>query len=57
MPELRPSDPAEPGITRRRGRSFSYAHPDGRPVKDKRVLDRIRALALPPGLAGGVDLP
>lgn len=49
MSELRPSDPAEPGITRRRrGRSFSYAHSDGRPVKDRRTLNRIRALALPP---------
>ncbi|GIH23952.1 DNA topoisomerase [Acrocarpospora phusangensis] len=49
MGELRPSDPAEPGITRRRrGRSFSYAYADGRPVKDRRTLKRIRALVLPP---------
>ncbi|GAA4198184.1 DNA topoisomerase IB [Streptosporangium oxazolinicum] len=49
MTELRPSDPAEPGITRRRrGRSFSYAYGDGRPVKDGRTLRRIRALVLPP---------
>ncbi|WP_066367004.1 DNA topoisomerase IB [Herbidospora mongoliensis] len=49
MTELRPSDPAEPGITRRRrGRSFSYAYADGRPVKDRRTLRRIRALVLPP---------
>ncbi|MFC4585940.1 DNA topoisomerase IB [Sphaerisporangium corydalis] len=49
MSVLRTSDPAEPGITRRRrGRSFSYAHADGRQVKDRRTLDRIRALALPP---------
>ncbi|NAS20797.1 DNA topoisomerase IB [Herbidospora sp. NEAU-GS84] len=49
MPELRPSDPNEPGITRRRrGRSFSYAYADGRPVKDLRTLRRIRALVLPP---------
>lgn len=49
MRELRHSDPAEPGITRRRrGRSFSYAYADGRPVKDRRTLTRIRALALPP---------
>ncbi|TKK89392.1 DNA topoisomerase IB [Herbidospora galbida] len=46
---MRPSDPAEPGITRRRrGRSFSYAYADGRPVKDRRTLRRIRALVLPP---------
>ncbi|GAA3447174.1 DNA topoisomerase IB [Planomonospora venezuelensis] len=49
MTELRQSDPAEPGIRRRRrGRGFSYHHPDGRPVRDRRVLARIRALALPP---------
>ncbi|MFF4415448.1 enolase C-terminal domain-like protein [Streptosporangium sp. NPDC001559] len=49
MHELRHSDPAEPGITRRRrGRSFSYAYADGRPVRDRGTLARIRALALPP---------
>ncbi len=49
MPELRPSDPAEPGITRRRrGRSFSYEYAGGRPVKDRRTLDRIKKLVLPP---------
>ncbi|MFC4062216.1 DNA topoisomerase IB [Planomonospora corallina] len=49
MTELRQSDPAEPGIRRRRrGHGFSYHHPDGRPVRDRRVLARIRALALPP---------
>lgn len=29
--------------------SFRYTHPDGRRVKDGRTLDRIRALAIPPG--------
>ncbi len=50
MPELRPSDPAEPGITRRRrGRSFSYEYAcGGRPVKDRRTLNRIKKLVLPP---------
>ncbi|QYC44473.1 Eukaryotic DNA topoisomerase I, catalytic core [Nonomuraea coxensis DSM 45129] len=49
MPELRPSDHSEPGIVRRRrGRGFSYADPDGRPVKDAETLARIRALAIPP---------
>ncbi|MFD0890698.1 DNA topoisomerase IB, partial [Streptosporangium algeriense] len=49
MHELRRSDPAEPGITRRRrGRSFTYAYADGRPVRDRGTLARIRALALPP---------
>jgi DNA topoisomerase-1 len=38
-----------PGIRRRRaGKGFSYAGPDGSPVKDRRVLERIRALAIPP---------
>ncbi|MER5324759.1 DNA topoisomerase IB [Streptosporangium roseum] len=49
MTELRRSDPAEPGIRRRRrGRGFSYHHPGGNRVRDRRTLDRIRALALPP---------
>lgn len=39
----------EPGITRTRSRGgFAYTYPDGRPVRDRRTLDRIRALALPP---------
>ncbi|MED7930183.1 DNA topoisomerase IB [Nonomuraea sp. LP-02] len=49
MPVLRPSDHSEPGIVRRRrGRGFSYADPDGRPVRDPETLARIRALAIPP---------
>ncbi|MEU4539477.1 DNA topoisomerase IB [Streptosporangium sp. NPDC023825] len=49
MSELRQSDPAEPGILRRRrGRGFSYHRPGGTQVRDRRTLDRIRALALPP---------
>ncbi|MFF5109801.1 DNA topoisomerase IB [Streptosporangium sp. NPDC000509] len=49
MAELRPSNPAEPGITRRRrGRSFSYEYTGGRPVKDRRTLNRIRRLVIPP---------
>jgi DNA topoisomerase I len=37
------------GLTRRRrGRGFSYHHPDGSPVTDPVTLDRIRALAIPP---------
>ncbi|MEU8193849.1 DNA topoisomerase IB [Microbispora amethystogenes] len=47
--ELRPSDPAEPGIRRRRrGRGFSYIWASGRPVRDRAALLRIRALAIPP---------
>jgi len=39
----------EPGIRRRRrGKSFSFTDPQGRPVKDPEVLRRIRSLAIPP---------
>jgi DNA topoisomerase-1 len=38
-----------PGIRRRRaGRGFAYRGPDGRPVTDPGVLERIRSLAVPP---------
>ncbi|MGK2910528.1 MAG: DNA topoisomerase IB [Sphingobium sp.] len=38
-----------PGITRRRsGTGFSYRDPEGKPIKDKATLARIRALAIPP---------
>jgi DNA topoisomerase-1 len=37
------------GITRRRhGRGFSYRDADGRPVRDRATLARIRSLAIPP---------
>ena len=40
---------ADPGIARRRaGRGFSYRAPDGRTVRDRDTLARIRALAIPP---------
>ncbi|MGW0197847.1 DNA topoisomerase IB [Nonomuraea sp. NPDC003201] len=49
MSELRHSDPAEPGIVRRRkGRGFRYFYVNGQPVRDHRTLGRIRALVLPP---------
>ena len=39
----------EPGVLRRRfGKGFSYRWPDGRTVKDKAALARIRKLAIPP---------
>jgi DNA topoisomerase-1 len=39
----------DPGLTRRKsGLGFSYARPDGSPVKDEATLDRIRRLAIPP---------
>ncbi|HEY0179448.1 MAG TPA: DNA topoisomerase IB [Dokdonella sp.] len=40
---------AEPGYRReRRGKGFAYVDHRGRPLKDARVLARIRALAIPP---------
>jgi DNA topoisomerase-1 len=42
-----------PGIRRRRaGRGWRYVGPDGRTVRDPRVLARIRALAIPPAWRG-----
>lgn len=38
-----------PGIQRRRhGKGFLYRGVDGRPLRDKRHLDRIRKLVIPP---------
>ena len=49
MPRLRRVDCSMPGIARRRaGRGFSYVDAEGRRVRDTEVLDRIRALAIPP---------
>ncbi|HEX2373756.1 MAG TPA: DNA topoisomerase IB [Actinomycetota bacterium] len=49
MARLRRVDCSGPGIRRRRrGRSFSYEEPDGRPVDDPEALARIRALGIPP---------
>jgi DNA topoisomerase I len=46
---LRYVSDAEPGITRRRaGGAFSYRGPDGRLVKDRAELARIKRLAIPP---------
>jgi DNA topoisomerase-1 len=40
---------ADPGITRvRAGRGFGYRGPDGRPIRDKATLERIRTLVIPP---------
>jgi len=39
----------DPGISRRRhGRGFAYRGADGRPVRDRETLARIRSLAVPP---------
>jgi len=41
-----------PGITRRRnGTGFTYRDADGRTLRDKAVLQRIRSLAIPPAYA------
>src|SRR5215211_5641745 len=46
---LRYVSDATPGIRRRRaGRGFSYVDPEGRTVRDKPTLARIRSLAIPP---------
>ena len=48
-PGLRYVDDSRPGITRvRRGKGFSYHHPDGSLVSDD-VRARIEALVIPPG--------
>ena len=39
----------KPGITRRRrGKSFQYFDPDGKPIRDKDEIARIKSLAIPP---------
>jgi DNA topoisomerase-1 len=49
MPRLRRSDPADPGLLRRRnGRGFVYLDAVGVRVTDPEALERIRALAIPP---------
>jgi DNA topoisomerase-1 len=46
---LRYTSDARPGIARKRsGRGFTYRDPDGRTVRDRTTLARIRALAIPP---------
>jgi DNA topoisomerase-1 len=49
VPALRHSSDREAGYTRRRhGRGWRYVDDRGRPVLDPRVIERIRALAIPP---------
>jgi DNA topoisomerase I len=48
-PRLRRADCSAPGIRRRRvGRGFVYLDPAGLRITDPEVLDRIRALVIPP---------
>ena len=50
MPRLRRSDCAIAGIKRRRrGRGFEYVDEGGERIEDPDVVERIRALAIPPG--------
>ena len=49
MPRLRRADCSGPGIRRRRrGRGFEYLDETGAPIKSTEVLERVRALAIPP---------
>jgi DNA topoisomerase IB len=49
MPRLRRVDCANPAISRRRrGRGFEYLDESGERIEDPDVLERIRALAIPP---------
>jgi DNA topoisomerase I len=49
MGRLRRADPSLPGFTRRRaGKGFVYYDEAGRRIADLEVLDRIRALVIPP---------
>jgi DNA topoisomerase-1 len=46
------ASPDDPGIARRRsGKGFSYRGPDGKIVRDRDTLTRIRKLAIPPAWA------
>src|SRR5437764_4017793 len=48
-PRLRRSDCSDPGLRRRRrGRGFIYLDHDGRRIEDPEMLERVRALAIPP---------
>jgi DNA topoisomerase-1 len=47
--DLRYVSDTERGFTRRRrGKSFTYVRPSGKPLRDPAILARIRALAIPP---------
>jgi DNA topoisomerase-1 len=46
---LRYASDEQPGIRRKgAGKGFSYIGPDGRPIKGRKILERIRSLAVPP---------
>jgi DNA topoisomerase I len=46
---LRYANDRRPGIGRKRsGKSFRYVNPEGRPMRDRETLVRIKSLAIPP---------
>ncbi len=50
--DLRYSNDDEPGITRRRsGRGFVYTHENGERIRERKVLERINGLVIPPAWA------
>ncbi|HEX5689219.1 MAG TPA: DNA topoisomerase IB [Roseiflexaceae bacterium] len=50
---LRYVSDAKPGIERKRaGKHFSYVDPDGKTIRDKETLGRIKSLAIPPAWQG-----
>jgi len=50
MPRLRRVDCAVPGISRRRrGKGFEYLDEEGDRIEDPDLIERVRALAIPPG--------
>ena len=49
VPRLKRVDVSTPGITRRRrGRGFEYLDENGRTIRNEEVIERIKALAIPP---------
>lgn len=49
MPRTRRSDPSQPGLSRvRRGKGFSYHDAGGEKIDDEEILERIKALVIPP---------
>lgn len=47
------ASPESPGFSRRRhGKGFVYCRPDGRPIRDPAVVQRIDRLAIPPAWTG-----
>src|SRR6266480_3584872 len=43
-----PPQAAKEPTRRRRGKGWSYLHPDGRVIRDRALIDRLTRLAVPP---------